>query len=355
MKSYSFRIILLVAACIAPIGAFSASVLPGEPVDLMVYLDAGGAPQPITTLADWQIRRRQIVAHVERVMGELPKLRERVPLDLRVVEERRVGTIRLRKINYQSDADDRVPAYLLLPASTRGKPLPGMLCLHQTTDAGKDEPAGVRGDRELAYALELAERGFAAIVPDYPSLGEHNYDFAAHSEYASGSMKAIWDNIRAIDLLESLPEIDKTRIGAIGHSLGGHNAMFTALFEPRIKVIVSSCGFTSFRKDDLPSWTGPRYMPRIASEFGNDPSRVPFDFHEIVAAFAPRPFLACAAERDDDFDASGVRDVLRTAAAVYKLHGVSDRLEAIYPEAPHSFPIAARLRAYEFLSRHLKP
>src|SRR5207237_575730 len=101
------------------------------------------------------------------------------------------------------------------------------------------------------------------------------------------------------------------------------------------------------------SWAGPRYMPRIKTEFGSDAARVPFDFHEVVASFAPRPFLACAAEKDADFDVSGVRDVTAAARAVYRLHGAADRLAAYYPRAPHSFPAAARKKAYEFLDRHL--
>jgi dienelactone hydrolase len=159
--------------------------------------------------------------------------------------------------------------------------------------------------------------------------------------------------MRAVDVLQSLPEVDPERIGCIGHSLGGHNAIFSAAFEPRIKVIVSSCGFTNLRKDDIPSWTGPRYMPLIARDFGNDPEKVPFDFHELIGSLAPRPFLACAATRDDDFDVSGVRDVMQAAKLIYDLYEASSALEAVYPDAPHSFPDATRQQAYSFLERHL--
>jgi hypothetical protein len=120
-----------------------------------------------------------------------------------------------------------------------------------------------------------------------------------------------------------------------------------------LKVIVSSCGFTNLHKDDIPSWTGPRYMPRIASVFQNDPARVPFDFHELIGAIAPRPFLACAAMRDSDFDVSGVRDVMQAAKTVYELYRAAADLAAIYPDAPHSFPNPTRLEAYAFLERHL--
>ncbi len=340
-----------------PVGRFEPA-LPvieySDHTDLSHYRDREGRQNSIKSVADWQIRRQHVVANMERVMGPLPSPMRRVPLDVKIVEEKRVGALIRRKITFQADPDDRVPAYLFLPAESSTKKLAAILCLHQTTAGGKDEPAGIRGDPELKYALELAERGYIAIVPDYPSFGEHKFDFKTKTAYASGSMKAIWDNIRAIDVLETLPEVDRERIGVIGHSLGGHNAMFSAVFEPRLKAIVSSCGFTTFRKDDMPSWTGPRYMPRITTQFGNDAKKVPFDFQEIVASFAPRPFLACAAEKDSDFNVSGVRDVMNAARSAYELHGAAQNLAAHYPPGKHAFPPEARKLAYEFLDRHLK-
>jgi dienelactone hydrolase len=340
-----------------PVGRFEPAAPPvayPDPTDLTRYRDRDGRSRPVRTVADWEVRRGHAVGNVQRVMGPVPSQLRRVPLDVKRVGQARVGGLVRLKVTYQSDPDDRVPAYVFLPATPPGRKLPAVLCLHQTTALGKDEPAGLGGHADLKYALELAERGYVTLAPDYPSLGEHAYDFDPRHGYASGSMKAVWDNVRAVDLLETLPEVDAGRIGVIGHSLGGHNALFTALFEPRLRAVVSSCGFTTFRKDDLPSWTGPRYMPRIQAEFGNDVARVPFDFQEIVAALAPRPFLACAAERDDDFDVSGVRDVMGAAHAVYRLHGAADRLAAYYPRAGHSFPADARAKAYEFLDRHLK-
>ena len=85
---------------------------------------------------------------------------------------------------------------------------PAMLCLHQTTRIGKGEPAGLGGLKNLHYAHELAQRGYVCLVPDYPSFGDYDFDFAATGRLPSGSMKAIWNNIRGVDLLESLPEVD---------------------------------------------------------------------------------------------------------------------------------------------------
>ncbi|MEO1996403.1 MAG: DUF2920 family protein [Planctomycetaceae bacterium] len=339
-----------------PTGRFRAQAAPPEypeHQDLTYVLQPDGRRTRMRTAADWRLRRSQVLEHLQQAMGRMPGASMRVPLHVKQVSERKFGSIVGKQISYQSDAFDRVPAWLLLPPSESTQPRAAVLCLHQTVRAGKNEPVGLSGSPTMHYGIELARRGYVVLAPDYPSLGDHTYDFQAFPEYASGTMKAIWDNRRGVDLLESLPQVDGRRIGVLGHSLGGHSAMFTAAFEPRLRVIVSSCGFTRFHKDDMPSWTGPRYMPRIADRYGNDADRVPFDFTEIVASFAPRPFLACAATNDTDFDVGGVRDVVRSARTVYELLGVGNHLAAEYPVSPHDFPAATRSRAYEFLDQHL--
>ena len=150
-------------------------------------------------------------------------------------------------------------------------------------------------------------------------------------------MKAIWDNVRALDLLETLPDVDGARIGCIGHSLGGHNTLFTAAFDERIRAAVSNCGFTAFGQyygGNIAGWSGPRYMPRIRTLYPT-PARIPFDFHEIVAALAPRAFLASAPLRDSNFAVEGVREVIAAARPVFALHQAPERLEAVYRDCGH--------------------
>lgn len=331
--------------------------------ELATVIDNTGASRPIKTVADWEQRRRHVLAAMQSVMGTLPGDAKHVPLDIKVVEEATVGKLTRRLIEYQTEPRDRVRAYLFLPAGDQpGKQADGkraaVLCLHQTTAIGKQEPAGIGGSPNLHYALHLAERGFVTLAPDYPSFGEHKFDFSdASYGYTSGSMKAIWDNIRAIDLLQSLDQVDGERIGCIGHSLGGHNTMFTAAFEPRIKALVSNCGFTRFHKyygGKLAGWTSNRYMPRIAQVHGNNPDQVPFDFPEIVAAFAPRPFLASSPVGDGNFEVSGVRDTIAAAQPIYSLFGKPDNLQANYPNCGHDFPADVRQVAYDFLDKHLR-
>jgi dienelactone hydrolase len=299
---------------------------------------------------------RELLARMELVMGPLPGPERRVPLDVKVLEETPLEKSVRLKVDYAVEAGDRISAWLFLPKEKAGR-RPAVLCLHPTNrPIGKDVVAGLGGKPNRAYALELAERGFVTLAPDYPNMGQHKFDVYGRG-YVSTTMKAIWDNMRAVDLLQSLPEVDRAHIGAIGHSLGGHNSIFTAVFDERIKAVVSCCGFTAFARyygGNLAGWSHAGYMPRIADVYGKDPKRMPFDFHDLVGSLAPRAFMAVAPERDDNFDVTGVREVMAAAAKPYAALGASDRLKAVYPDAAHDFPDAARAEAYAFLERWLR-
>ena len=354
-------VLLAVIGCL--FSAFSASSARNDSAPpfyadktrLLLYLDENRKERAVNNAEDWNIRRRHILENMQLVMGALPDDSGKVPLDVKISEEVKTAGYLRKKLSFAVEKDDRVPAYLLIPLERKGK-VPAVLCLHQTVVIGKKEPAGL-GDREnLRYAAHLAERGYVTLCPDYPSFGEYPYDFA-HSRFQSGSMKAIWNNLRAVDLLMSLPEVDPERIGCIGHSLGGHNTMFTAVFDTRIKALVSNCGFTSFPKyygGNLKGWTSDRYMPRIASVYQMKPEKMPFDFTEVVAALAPRAFLASSPLHDDNFEVSGVKDCLAAARPVYDLLGAAEKLSANYPDCRHDFPPEVRKVAYAWLDRWLK-
>jgi len=204
------------------------------------------------TLQGEEPDRAAIRKKMEKAMGPLPGADRKVPLDAKVEGEEKLDGYVRRKVTFAVEKGDRVPAWLLIPnTATKDKKAPAMLCLHQTINIGKDEPVGLGKQDSKAQALHLVQRGYVCLAPDYPSFGEYKYDFQAafkRGDYQSGTMKAIWNNMRAVDYLQSLREVDGERIGVIGHSLGGHNSMFTAAFDERLKVVVSSCGFCSFAK-----------------------------------------------------------------------------------------------------------
>jgi putative membrane-bound dehydrogenase-like protein len=321
---------------------------------LDVWRDARGE-HPVKTPEDWAKRRAHILLGMQQAMGPLPDRSNLPPLDVKI-EETADGTTYTRlKLSFVAEAGDRVPAYLFIPKGLDGKRVPGIIALHQTTPLGKKEPAGLGPSENKHYGLELAKRGYVVLVPDYPSFGDYAYDFKA-DRYTSGSMKGIFNHMRAVDLLVARPEVDPARIGAIGHSLGGHNAMFLGMFDERIKVIVSSCGWTPFHHyygGKLDGWTSDRYVPSIRDVYGLDPDRVPFDMYEIVASFAPRAFFSVSPLHDDNFDVEGVRKVIAEAKPIYALLGVPENLQVRYPNSRHDFPPKERHESYEFIDRIL--
>lgn len=298
--------------------------------------------------------RREALRKMEEAMGPLPKLDQRQSLAVETLLTEDAGSYVRTKLTYQPETGRKVYAWLLVPKN--GGRRPAVLCLHQTTRLGKDEPIGAGPNDNLHYAKELAERGWVVLVPDYPSFGDDKTDFERDvygRGYQSGTMYGIVNHIRGVDLLAAHPRVDRRRIAVIGHSLGGHNALFLAAFDERIRAVVTSCGFTAFAKyygGDLKGWTSARYMPRIASEYGNSPQRVPFDFTDVLLAIAPRPVFVNAPMRDSNFDASGVDDVVNAVRARFPAF----RLVVQHPECGHDFPFSVRRQAYEFLSNCVK-
>lgn len=241
---------------------------------------------------------------------------------------------------------------LLIPklALTGKKQCPAVLCPHPTGPLKAPD-----------YACELAERGYVTLTPNYPWQGKYKPDFKALG-WESGTMKAIWDNMRGLDLLDSLPYVRHGKYGAIGHSLGGHNAVYTAVFDQRIQVIVSSCGLDSYldyfggspaKWQPGKGWCQDLYLPKLTNYIGHL-ADIPFDFHEMIGALAPRPVLINAPLKDTYFKWESVDRVVAAAAQVYRLYGKPENLRVEHPDRNHSFPDAMRQIAYQLLDERLK-
>ncbi|MFA6561509.1 MAG: alpha/beta hydrolase [Verrucomicrobiia bacterium] len=333
--------------------------------NLLIYRNARGEVAPVKIVADWQKRRAVILAAMQEVMGPLPGKAKRCPLDMKVEDETDCGTYVRKLITYASEPGGRVPAYLLIPHSALRTPkskVSAVLCLHPTNATiGHKVVVGLGGKPHRQYAQELAERGFVTLAPSYPLLANYQPDIKALG-WQSGTMKAIWDNIRGLDLLESLPFVKRGGFGAVGHSLGGHNSVYTAVFDPRIKVIVSSCGLDSYCDyyDGNPKvwqlekgWCQTRYMPKLAGYAGRL-AEIPFDFHEMVGALAPRVCFINAPLKDSNFKWQSVDRVVSAAAKVYELYGKPANLLVEHPDCDHDFPDAMREKAYRLFEQNLK-
>jgi dienelactone hydrolase len=335
-----------------------------ERTNLLIYRDGKGQVRPVKSKAEWQKRRAEILRGMTGIMGPLPDQSRRKPPEVRTENETPCGSYVRRFITYESEPGSRVPAYLLIPKEAlRGKRrFPAVLALHPT-----DMQFGHRvlvepvNKNYRVYANELAERGFVVLAPAYPVMANYQPDLKALG-YESGTMKAIWDNIRGLDLLDSLRFVKRGNYGALGHSLGGHNAIYTAVFDERIKIIVSSCGFDSFLdyydgdpKNWQPErgWCQTRYMLKLA-EYRGRLEEIPFDFHELIGAVAPRPIFISAPLGDSNFQWRSVDEIVKAASAVYRLHRAEKNLTVEHPDCGHDFPETQRQQAYRMLEEKLR-
>ena len=264
----------------------------------------------------------------------------------------------VERVVFEADEPEEVPCLLLYPAGVRIAALPLVLALHQTTepaDLGKAEPAGLAGDRGLAYALELARKGAVVLAPDYPLFGQYQPDIDRIYEewgYASVSQKGLVNHILALDALQEITGRYNPVIGVIGHSLGGSNALFLAAHDPRIAACVCSAGYSSFSSYarhhpmGLAGWAlREKYMPRIADEFETRVNRLPSDFDDVLAAIAPCPLFISAPTHDDTFECASARVLAEAATPLWP----GGDLVLKTPDADHSFPDAERRAAYDFL------
>lgn len=356
----SLFILPILCLCLAPVLAETPTTIPSirglSRTNLLEYRASDGSTKIATTPAEWKSRRADALKAFQQIAGPLPGKEKRCDLDVKIDEETDCGSYMRRAITYASEPGSRTTAYLCIPkAALEGKQSPGVLCLHPTENTiGYKVVVGLGGKPHRQYASELAERGFVTIAPSYPLLAQYQPDLKKLG-YQSGTMKAIWDNIRALDVLESLPFVKKGRFAAIGHSLGGHNSIFTSLFDDRIQCIVSSCGFDSvldYYGGNIKGWVQERYMMKMEQFLGHSQD-VPFDYYELIACLAPRTLFVNAPLRDANFRHDSVDRIAKAATAIYALHGAEKNIRVEHPDSEHDFPDEQRFAAYDVITKAL--
>lgn len=324
--------------------------------NLLLFRQSDGSIVTVKTPDDWQQRRRTILRGMEEVMGPLPGNEKRCALEPLISEEVDCGTYVRRFLTYASEPGSRVPAYLLIPKHVlmTTNRAPAVLALHQTHSSGQKVVVGLGNSPNDSYGVELAERGFVVFAPPYTMLANYWPNLKTLG-YRSGTMKSIWDNIRGLDLLLTMSFVKTNGVAVIGHSLGGHNGVFTAVFDDRIKAVVSSCGLDSFvdyKNGDITGWTQDRYMPKL-KDYARQLDQVPFDFPEMIAALAPRVCFISAPMGDSNFRWRSVAGIVEAARPIFSLHGVSQNLQVAHPDCGHLFPIEMRERAYKLIEEAL--
>jgi dienelactone hydrolase len=335
--------------------------------------------QRITASGDWPARRRSILGVIQAILGPSPATRP--PLETRTLEETPLEGYIRRRVMYQSEPGEFVPAFLLVPRKLDA-PAPAVICPHQTVQEGKNEPAGLAGNSRLHMALHLVRRGFVTLAYDAACFGERHDPASGHygdaipfyKKHPEWSMmgKMAWDLSRGVDYLRSLDFVDPASIGSIGHSHGGYTTLFGMALDDRIAAGASSCGFDTFRHDgNVFRWShATALMPRLgfylsspyvdmrfySGVLDSETIQTPLDMHYVLAMIAPRPLFLSTSDEDSVFPNAGwsARQALARLEPVYRLLGAEDRMGSYYFRGGHGFPPEAAERAYGWLERWLR-
>ena len=288
-------------------------------------------------------------------VGGFPK---RTPLNAQVTGVVGRDGYSVKKVIFESQPKHYVTAALFLPDAKRYKPpYPGILvpCGHSRNGKGADT-------YQTMGAL-LALNGMAALVFDpieqgeriqFPETSPKLWGVKAHNMIGVGSILLgrntarfeIWDGMRGIDYLQSLPEVDPKRIGCTGNSGGGTQTSYLMALDDRIIAAAPSCYITNFER--LLSTIGPQDAEQ------NIYGQLAFgmDHADYLMMRAPTPILICAATKDF-FDIGGTWSSFRYAKRLYTRLGFAERIDLLENYVGHNYNKMQREGVVRWMARWL--
>ncbi|HEX6210450.1 MAG TPA: dienelactone hydrolase family protein [Methylomirabilota bacterium] len=238
----------------------------------------------------------------------------------------------------------------LLTAGRHSRQLPGVVVFHSTTPESIRQPAGLADVPEKHFGLTLARRGFVAFCPrnflwttnTQMALRDETHRFRQRHPRAAGMARMLFDGQIALDVLAARPEVDATRLGCIGHSLGAKETLYLAAFDQRVKAAVSSEGGIG---TTMSNWDAEWYL-------GDRLTRPGFarEHHELLALAAPRPFLLVGGE---SADGAASWPYIEAALPVYRLYGAPPRLGLLNHGQGHRVPPEVLPRLLEWLETYV--
>ena len=306
----------------------------------------------VTSAELWERKRRAETLELFRrhVYGRQPAKPAKVSFDLLETDARAMeGRATLKRVKITS-ADDRgkylaFEAAVLIPndAAARG-PVPGFVLINNRPVASADPS---RRDKNGFWpAEEIVARGYAAAVFRTNDVDPDKKDEASRAQgvrgvWPAGGGKAgedawatiaawAWGASRVLDYLQTLQEIDGSKVAVIGHSRGGKTALWAAAEDQRFAMAISNdsgCGGAALSRRrfgetveainrGFPYWFCDNFK-----KFNGREDDLPMDQHQLIALVAPRAVYVASADADFWADQRGEFLALAHASPVYALYG----------------------------------
>ena len=284
---------------------------------------------------------------------------------IQIINEVDKGTYTEQKLSIKMYPSTISFAYMLIPKNVN-YPAPLILAMHQhggNYENGKEEVVGNKGNPDLFYGKELAERGYLVFASDAPLFGDRVLklkgensprtleDFGEESLILLGHSllgETLREDIVMLNLISSLKNIDQNKIGCIGHSFGGVRCMYLAAMDDRIKVVVLSNSVANLRKkyEEAPVHTWFNILPGAAKYT---------ETNGILTLIAPRPLMVIYTEKDPIFPIDETESQIKPLKELYsKLYKETDFSSLKIPNEAHAFPEKYHEIVYKFLDKNLK-
>jgi hypothetical protein len=316
----------------------------------------------IKTLADWKSKRGEYHRQLLEMLG-LDPLPEKT--DLKPVTTGRLEheDFVVEKLHFQSRPGLYVTGNLYLPKKIE-KPLPTILyvCGHSRV-LGKDgkTPMGAKAGYQH-HGAWYARNGYACLTIDTLQLGEiegihhgtHRYGmwWWLNRGYTPAGVEA-WNCVRALDYLETRPEIDKSRFGVTGRSGGGAYSWWIAAIDDRIKVAVPTAGITDLQNHVVDGTV----EGHCDCMFMVNTYR--WDYPQVAALVAPRPLLISNTDSDGIFPLDGVVRTFDKVRRIYRLfdsekRGTSADIALNISPGPHKDTQELNTHEFRWFNHYLK-
>ena len=244
-------------------------------------------------------------------------------------------------------------------------------------EAGVDQSTLRGSAKERWQAEEVVARGYALVTayyedtapdfPDWEKLGvlpllvRYCDDHSVPKEIRPATISAwAWGLSRILDTLETMPEIDASRVAVLGHSRLGKTALWAGANDPRFALVISNnsgCGGAALYRREFGE-TFEFMNVAIAYWFCNNSRKyagrvpsLPFDQHELIALIAPRPVYVASAEEDGWADPRGEFLSAQAADPVYRLLG-TDGIAGVTEWPPVNTPVGGTIHYHVRTGEH---
>lgn len=306
----------------------------------------------------------QAPADLRSILG-VPHFRN--PLEPQLVESWQRRDLVFERVRFQGRYGDWIPALVCYSELARFRPSPAILCMPGTPNSKED----------LLQPVDLlprwADQGFFVVSIDRPYHGERSGDLGVAIQ-EKGLLRvwgeSIYDLMRALDYIQSRPEADGERIGMLGLSMGGMEALLLSALDDRVKGVVSVAGqlvWEEIFRHDHWKWIFRGLELRhqlVGADISGDQALKAFreaypgleqvDASVVAARLAPRPLLLMIGEEDPFIPLKAARKVYQVARSAYESKGRVDHLQLrVVSGVGHSFSTKMQEWALEWFARWL--